>query len=443
MNKYPTYKPSNIPWLGDVPEHWTAGRIKQLFQNIGSGTTPIAGTPKYYDDGTIPWVNTGDLNDGELYRCKKKITQIAFGEHSPLKLYEVDTLLIAMYGATIGKAAILKFEACTNQACCALSKSKIADTKFVFYWFIANKQNIIDLSYGGGQPNISQEIIRNLKLPLPPLPEQTQIVRYSDWQVSRIGKLISAKKKQIALLKEQKQNIINAHLYGEKVMLKRLLLQPLQYGANESGVEYSADLPRYVRITDISADGLLKTDKAKSLSSEKAKPYILKDGDILLARSGATVGKSFLYQSKHGVCAFAGYLIMARFNQKLILPQYFSYITNSSYYEQWKSTIFIQATIQNISAEKYYQFQIPLPSIEKQQEIIKTLDKATAKIDLAIDNAEREIALINEYRIRLISDVVTGKVDVRGVDVPEFEPVEEIIDSSEDELIEEEMEETI
>ncbi|GHV49089.1 hypothetical protein FACS1894181_06950 [Bacteroidia bacterium] len=409
MNKYPTYKPSNIPWLGDVPEHWSAGRIKQLFQVIGSGTTPIAGTPKYYDNGIIPWVNTGDLNDGELYECKKKITQIAFDENSPLKLYEVDTLLIAMYGATIGKAAILRFEACTNQACCALSKSKIADSKFVFYWFIANKQNIIDLSYGGGQPNISQEIIRNLKLPLPPLPEQTQIVRYLDWQVSRINKLISAKKKQIALLKEQKQGVINeAGTKGGKGWKNRRLKQVVT-DVNEKS---SPKGKFYIGMENIVSwnSSYIPTDSIVDGDSK-----VFQQGDILFGKLRPYLAKVFLTENE-GVCSseflvlrgFSGHLPFLKY---LLLSYDFIMLVNASTYG---------AKMPRASWDFIGNCRVAIPPIEEQQAIVAYLEKATAKIDLAIANAEREIALFNEYRTRLISDIVTGKVDVRGEVVPEY-----------------------
>ena len=258
-------------------------------------------------------------------------------------------------------------------------------------------------------------------VPFPPREEQDQIVRYLDWKVSQINKLINAKRRQIELLREQKRAVISSELTGDLVWLKRLLSSPFQYGANDSGVEYSTSLARYIRITDISLDGDLKTEGAKSLHDDVAEPYILSDGDILLARSGATAGKSFLYKSEYGLCAFAGYLIRANVDKKKIMPEYLMYVTNSSDYERWKNSVFIQATIQNISAERYGQLPIPLPAISKQKSIVTFLDKQCEHIDRLAGKLDNEIALFTEYRTRLISDVVTGKLDVRDTSVPEYE----------------------
>ena len=136
MKVYPKYKSSGVDWLGKIPSDWKAWKVCRLFKSIGSGTTPKAGTPEYYENGTIPWINTGDLNDGFISNCSNHITQKAFDEHSALKIYDEGTLIVAMYGATIGKTAITKFKACTNQACCSLVSSPIINIEFAFYWFI-------------------------------------------------------------------------------------------------------------------------------------------------------------------------------------------------------------------------------------------------------------------------------------------------------------------
>ena len=270
-------------------------------------------------------------------------------------------------------------------------------------------------------------------LPLPPLTEQDQIVRYLDWKLSQINRLANAKKSQIELFRKLKQKVISSHLYGETVWLKRLIKSPFQYGANDSGVEFSPDLPRYVRITDITSDGALKNDNAKSLSHEVATPYVLEDGDVLLARSGATSGKAFIYKSEYGVCGFAGYLIRAKVDSARLLPEYLMWVTGSSDYEQWKNSVFIQATIQNISAERYSQLPIPLPSIIEQERISDLLNIQTKYIDTTINKLNEEINLFAEYRTRLISDVVTGKMDVRGVIVPEYESAIECVNNVETE----------
>ena len=196
--------------------------------------------------------------------------------------------------------------------------------------------------------------------------------------------------------------------------LKTLLLSPLQYGANASGVPYSEHLPRYIRITDITLEGKLKLSDKLSLSYEDAAKYILKDKDILFARSGASVGKTFLYKKEYGLSAFAGYLIKAELGKELI-PELLFYFTQSDIYESWKNGIFIQSTIQNIGADKYSQLQIAIPPLPEQEAIVTYLDTKVAKIDEYISIAEKKIAALEELKQTIIAEAVT-----RGIhkDVP-------------------------
>lgn len=267
-------------------------------------------------------------------------------------------------------------------------------------------------------------------MPVPPRAEQDQIVRFLDWKVSEINKLIGIRKKEIPLIRQYRELRITERLKGKKVWIKRLLKSPLQYGANSSGTDFISDLPRYIRITDIDSDGNLKQDGAKSIIEEDAAPYILEDGDILLARSGATVGKAFLYKKCYGLSAYAGYLIRAKFDNSRILPEYFMYFTNSSTYSDWKNSVFIQATIQNISAEKYGYLPIPLPSIDEQKRIVNELDLICKYMDSLVEIKYKEIHTLQELKAVIISDVVTGKIDVRNVTIPEYEHVDDIYDDN-------------
>lgn len=208
-------KPSGVEWLGDIPEHWKLWKLNNAYKKFSSGTTPSSGNNSYFENGTIPWVNTGDLNDGYLYDCAKYITQIAFDEYSVLKIYPIGTICLAMYGATIGKISILEFEATTNQACCNFSESDILIDKFTFYWFIANRPHIISMGYGGGQPNISQSLVKSLRIPTPQKNEQSLIIEHIEVETNKITKVISTIEKEIALVQEYKTEIIIEAVTGK------------------------------------------------------------------------------------------------------------------------------------------------------------------------------------------------------------------------------------
>ena len=211
---YPLYKDSAIEWIGEIPEHWELNKISQSFEQIGSGTTPKSGSEIYYENGTVNWINTGDLNDAYLTSCKRKVTPEALRHHS-LKIYPVGSIVIAMYGATIGKISILKIPGCTNQACCVLNKSKFLETRFLFYWFISSRDFIISLSYGGGQPNISQDTIKSLRVPAPSYSKQTKIANYLDQKTSRLDQIIQTINTQIEKLQELRKTLINDVVTGK------------------------------------------------------------------------------------------------------------------------------------------------------------------------------------------------------------------------------------
>ena len=192
--------------------------------------------------------------------------------------------------------------------------------------------------------------------------------------------------------------------------LKYLLSSPLCYGANESGTLYSDILPRYIRITDISPNGTLKNSGMLSLDESSAQNYMLHEGDILFARSGATVGKSFIYHNYYGRAAYAGYLIKASFN-RLVLPEFVYYYTCSSAYEIWKNSIFIQSTIQNIGADRYSNLPISVPnSIDKQLSIVRYLNNFCSKFDAIIYNLQTSIEDYKKLKQAIITQAVTKGV---------------------------------
>ena len=193
------------------------------------------------------------------------------------------------------------------------------------------------------------------------------------------------------------------------VPLKYLLSEPLQYGANESADNCNPSEPRYIRITDITEDGKLRKSTYRTLPYQKAEGYMLKKGDILFARSGATVGKTFIFEEDYDAC-FAGYLIKASCNEKL-LPMFLYYFTSSNSYENWKNSTFNQATIQNIGADKYCTLPIPTPSSEEQEGIINFLSHNVAQIDALISEKENMVEDLKAYRSSLITETVTKGLD--------------------------------
>ena len=185
LDKNVPMKDSGVEWIGEIPVTWNRTKISRCFDIIGSGTTPKSDNDDYYN-GNINWLQSGDINGSIVTETKKHITQEAFDEFSTLKMYKNPFIAMAMYGASIANTSIVKIDACTNQACCVLSSAKtFVDLNYAFCVLLAAKNELLLHGRGGTQPNISQEIIKNLVVPVPPLNEQKLI---ADNVVSLVSK---------------------------------------------------------------------------------------------------------------------------------------------------------------------------------------------------------------------------------------------------------------
>jgi restriction endonuclease S subunit len=303
-------------------------------------------------------------------------------------------------------------------------------------------ESVVAESVGVSYPAIAPSVLGSLSVPMPPPAEQRAIADFLDRETAKIDALIATQERLIALLDEKRQATITHavtkgldpdapmkesgdRFVGEipehwgLIALRHLLSHPLAYGANEAGDQSDRDDPRFVRITDISSDGSLRYETFRSLPMEIAKPFLLRDGDLLLARSGATVGKSFIYDQSWGQCCFAGYLIRARCNSALLASRLLHFFLASSAYWNWVNSNLIQATIQNISADRYAGLKVPVPPRGEQGAIIRHLDHVLPKIDHLRNRSETVIEHLRERRTALITAAVIGQIDVTNPAITE------------------------
>jgi len=424
---YPAYKPSGVPWLGEIPEHWELRRLKYSADLINRKVDGAAADLPYMGLEHIEsWTGkrlgqNGDASsDGQANLFRRG--DVLFGKLRPYlaKAYAADS-----DGICTGELLVLQ--------------PKAVKQKFLLDYvlnpaFVA----IVDSStYGAKMPRANWDFIGNLPTLVPPTVEQKAIAAFLDRETARTDALIERKRRQIELLQEKRSALIShavtkgldSHApmkdsgiewlgqipkHWEAKRLRFLVSEPLKYGANESAELDDPGLPRYIRITDVDENGRLREDTFKSLPEDVARPYLLKEGDLLLARSGATVGKSFYYEPSWGRAAYAGYLIRARFNPARMMPRFVNYFTNSQQYWQWLGSSFIQATIQNVSAEKYANLIVPVPPVNEQADIMAYLDGMWKRLNDLTKKVGESIEQLMGYRTALISAAVTGKIDVRG-----------------------------
>ena len=168
----PNFKPCDTSHYENLPDGWAVAKLGEVGK-WQAGGTPKRGVREYYG-GSIPWLKTGDLNDGYITDISENITEYGL-QNSSAKLNPKDSILIAMYGATIGKLGILTYPATTNQACCACIDYPTLDKMYLFYFLLSRRDTFISQGGGGAQSNISKEIIVNTCIPLPPIEEQKRI----------------------------------------------------------------------------------------------------------------------------------------------------------------------------------------------------------------------------------------------------------------------------
>ena len=429
-NRYDKYKDSGIAWIREIPEHWEIRKLKNIFL-LSTGTTP-----KEYDkisegDNLINWYTPSDILEGcnDLFSSLRKLSERVIYENK-ISLFPIGTLLYVGIGASAGKVGYANENGYSNQQITGLIPLECY-SRFYFYYLSVLKDKIRDNAFFTTLPIINNVYLGQELLPYPLLSEQQSIANYLDQKCGEIDELITLQEEMITKLQSYKQSVIteavtkgldkNVPLKDSVIewigeipehwictVFKKFLSEPMQYGANEPAEECNYNDPRYIRITDIKDDGTLRDDTFKSLPFEKAQEYMLTKGDLLFARSGATVGKTFLYKEDYAAC-FAGYLIKARCNKNDLLPNFVFYYTLSNVYQNWKNSIFIQSTIQNIGADKYSVMPIIVPPLPEQQAIADYLDQKCGEIDELISIKQQKIEKLKDYKKSLIFECVTGK----------------------------------
>lgn len=235
LNPDAPMKGSCVAWLGEIPRSWTTKRLSWLFRTISSGTTPPNDKPEYYD-GAFNWVTTGELRERGILETRRTITSEALSDLSALRVYPRGTLLIAMYGATIGRLGFLEAPATTNQACCAFADPIATNPRFMFYVLRAAREHLLVIADGGGQPNINQEKLRSLRVPYPTYDVQGEIVAYLDRETAEIDAAMADAHEAIALSKERRAAVISAAVTGKIDVRGASAPATLTVGAESVGV---------------------------------------------------------------------------------------------------------------------------------------------------------------------------------------------------------------
>lgn len=299
---------------------------------------------------------------------------------------------------------------------CVLRPNRaIIDEKYLFY-FTTTPEFIAILSSkvrGAHYPAVSDGDVKELEIPLPPPSEQKRIVEILNQADALRKQRVEADAKAARILpalfyKMFGDPATNPNRWPTKTLGEVTIGKP-QYGANASAVEWSKGKPRYVRITDITEDGSLLKTGVMSLDLNEWEPYRLVPGDLLFARSGNTVGKTYLYRVEDGLCAYAGYLIRFKPNRNLVEPWYLFALTRTDYYRSWVEARKRVAGQPNINGQEYASLRIPFPPLPLQQRFARMTEDIIASRSRFVSGSEQINHLFYVLLHRAFTSDLTAK----------------------------------
>lgn len=439
MNAYESYIDTQLPWISQIPSHWSLLRNKNFLQEVKETVGDN------FAEFTLLSLTTKGIIPRDISSGKGKFPK----DFDTYKIVKSGDMVFCLFDIdetprTVGLSA---HDGMLTGAYAVFHVSGI-NSRFLYYYYLSlDEVKALRPLYSGLRKTIKTNVFLGTELPTPPREEQDQIVRYLDWQVSKINKLISARKKQIVLLKEQKQAVIN-----EAVTKGLDPAVPMK----DSGVEWIGEIPaewslvplysiaKVISMTNKEDEELLsvyldegvipfsqKEEKRTNPTSKDLSKYqYVRYGNLVLNNQQA-------WRGSVGVSKFEGivspaYIILEL--SKCLNTDYANLLFRGKnmVYQYGLASKGVGSIQRNLYWPHLKRAFVLLPPLPIQKEIVRYIVKRCAKIDALISNIHSEIALLVEYRTRLISDVVTGQIDVRDIEVPEFEYIADDVDDVSD-----------
>lgn len=443
MKAYPKYKDSEVLWCREVPQHWESHKAKFLFKKMSR--------PVCNGDDVVTCFRDGTVTLRKNRRTKGFTESIKETGYQGIRRGD---LVIHQMDAFAGAAGISDSHGKGTPVYSVCFPRRELEPKYFAHLVreMARSEYISSLAKGIRErsTDFRFDTFGAQLLPFPPLNEQRQISRYLDWQTSKINKFIKAKKKLIALLKEQRQNIINEAVtkginpnvkmkdsgvewlgeipeHWNTVSVKRIVksIQTGPFGSQLHAHDYVDNGMPLINPKHIK-NGTIVPDPSCSIDSENHQrliKYSLQKSDLIMARRGELGRCAIVSEKENGWLCGTGSLFL-RLKRHNFIDKYFYFIMSSRVISKVLSLSSVGATMDNLNGTIVGNLMVPFVPLSEQQTILEHIEKETSLIDKTISRAEREIELIQEYRTRLISDVVTGKIDVRSIEIPDFEPIE-------------------
>lgn len=365
---------------------WETIALGDIFK-VTSGGTPSRKRPEFYENGNIHWVKTGDLHNKYVETASEFITKEAL-DSSSTKLYPPGTVLIAMYGATIGACSILNIEACTNQACAAFTPNDKVDSQYLYYLLKSKKNTFVRAGAGGAQPNISATFLKQFKIPLPALSVQKQIAKVLEKADTLRGQCQQMEQELNTLAQSVFLDMFGDPVKNPKGWDKCTLGELAEV---KGGLQVThkrevnpIEVP-YLRVANVYRDSLfldeIKLIKVTDKELERTK---LIKGDMLVVEGHGNkleIGRTAIWDDSIEDCTHQNHLIRARFDQDKILPQFVScYLNSEGGRLQVLSLSKTTSGLNTISTNNVRSINLIVPPLPEQEKYLSIYDDIQNKL---------------------------------------------------------------
>ncbi len=361
-----------------------------------SGGTPLKSNKQYYLGGTIPWLLSGEVSQGEIFGATNFITEKALKESSA-KLFPKNTVLIAMYGATAGEVGILRFESATNQAVCGILPNGKLTPEFLYYFFLSKKVELVSQAVGNAQPNISQQKIRNTFIPIPSLAQQERIATTLKASLSKIEKVESNSEQNLKNVGE----LLDSHLHKlfdrNREKWERKSLSEISENLDSKRVPITQSLRQPGSIPYYGASGIV--DYVRDCLFDENLLCVSEDGANLLARTYPIAfsisGKSWVNNHAH----------VLRFKN----------VINQKFVELYLNSIKLDDFVSGMAQPKLNQamlnkIPIPYPSLEEQGAIVDEFDQLKINVNKLRDIYQRKLNALEELKKSILQKAFRGEL---------------------------------
>ena len=394
-------------------------KIEDICTRICSGGTPKSSKAEYYENGTIPWLNTKEINFNRIQATEAFITEEGLS-NSSAKWIKPHTVIVAMYGATAGRVAVAEIPLTTNQACCNLEVDEtIADYRYIYYWLKQNFDNIAGLANGGAQQNLSAKVIRQIEINLPDLIKQRSIANFLDSFDSKIEANAKLNGYLDEYIDATLRNMLNQQEGAEVSLGDYLYIKGRIGWKGLKKSEYLSDSDyRIINGESLTMSGI-DWNKAGYISKERydeSPEIMLEVGDILLSKDG-TIGKiGYVDELERPTTVASGIFVIRNLRKDVLSTHFVYYLLKSRLFKAFIASRTEGSVIPHLYQKDFVEFLFPLPSVD----VMKKFDKLTGPMfQQTIVNAHENKRLA-ELRDALLPKLMSGEIDVSKIDLTQL-----------------------